>query len=134
MTYKVVPLRGEILLFNKSVLQQRNIESLWFSEAINQEQGPFDQARGFLNCQGLVVVIRTSPQECKQFELTYFNPKQVQNQALKALFKSSFFSISIRYLIYSIINIFYLYQVFLFLSNIYMQLLLNLSLNIKKKL
>lgn len=42
MTYKVVPFRGEILLFNKSVLQQRNIESLWFSEAINQEQGPFD--------------------------------------------------------------------------------------------
>lgn len=55
----MVPFCVEILLFNKKLLQQRHIESLWFSEAVNQEQGP--KVEDFLNSQGLVVVIRVSP-------------------------------------------------------------------------
>lgn len=55
----MVPFCVEILLFNKKLLQQRHIESLRFSEAVNQEQGP--KLEDFLNSQGPVVVVRISP-------------------------------------------------------------------------
>lgn len=57
MTYKVVPFRVDVLLFNKrSWHKGTSVPAV--SEAVNQEQRP--GTVDFLNSQGLVVVIRNS--------------------------------------------------------------------------
>lgn len=47
MTYKVVPFRVDVLLFNKMFLAQRHIGPA-VSEAVNQEQGPLGTEGGRL--------------------------------------------------------------------------------------